>query len=283
MALNNTFSNATCLTPATMYPNMTEIEECQSRAESIYCYPPNGTRICVPTEDVPFYWPPKYYHSDAKICLEYDLNSYFAYFRYNWGNKTQEFTPAMYEAVASPIPGQLNEKMMRMYLLERRFNTSLDPYNLETYDGPKLILVKTAEFPSRTRSYGITATVTTQSSNHNSHSSSGISSQKAAGIALATIFGIIAVLVLLCCRCCLGRRNKNAGGVNGRAEDFARRVPDLQTQSENIPSRTQGTNFGEEMTTLDMNNEPQRPTRIRDADLESLPPYNIDKPPKYSP
>lgn len=47
---------ADCFTKASIQPNSTVlagIQACQAAANTSYCFPPNGTRICAPAEDIP--------------------------------------------------------------------------------------------------------------------------------------------------------------------------------------------------------------------------------------
>ncbi|KAH8707602.1 hypothetical protein GQ44DRAFT_471312 [Phaeosphaeriaceae sp. PMI808] len=119
------------------------ISACQATANTSFCWPPNGTRICVPSRSITFFWPKSYYSPDSKIELEYDQTSTStSYWRNNTGNQTQFFTEWIFERKARPILGNPNEKSMKMFMEERRVGSD----SLKVHDGPTLILVKTADF-----------------------------------------------------------------------------------------------------------------------------------------
>ncbi|KAF2854048.1 hypothetical protein T440DRAFT_465069 [Plenodomus tracheiphilus IPT5] len=142
-----------CLTHASIQPNSTilaQIEACQAAAITTYCFPPNGTRICTPAQDIPFFWPPTTYHSDAKVALSWDPSDPLVLLRNNTGNDTQDYTPYMFDYRATSLPNLAHERSMKMSILERRFNDVDEPFNLAVHEGPTVVLVQTAEWPSRT-------------------------------------------------------------------------------------------------------------------------------------
>lgn len=247
-----------CLTKASIQPNSTilaQIEACQAAANTTYCFPPNGTRICAPAEEIPFFWPTKSYHSDAKISLSWDSTDRFVIVRNNTGNDTQDYTPWMFDYRAIPLPNLPNQRAMKMSILERRFNDDLDPYNLASHAGPTVILVKTAEWPSRTSSYN-RPTATNRSSNDDDDDDDDDDDRKMKGIIAGTVVGVIAAIVLafFCCcrRYCAQRRGKRAkvdkeaqAGIIGQGKDVMAQRGGLRTivhlhRTENVASPVEG-------------------------------------------
>ncbi|KAH9873113.1 hypothetical protein J1614_005510 [Plenodomus biglobosus] len=173
------------------------------------------------------FWPTKSYHSDAKISLSWDPTDRFVIVRNNTGNDTQDYTPWMFDYRATPLPNLPNQRAMKMSILERRFNDDLDLYNLASHAGPTIILVKTAEWPSRTSSYN-RPTATNRSSNDDDDDNDD--DRKMKGIIAGTVVGIVAaiMLALFCCcrRCCCAQRGKRVkedkevqAGIIGQGKD----------------------------------------------------------------
>ncbi|KAF2267800.1 hypothetical protein CC78DRAFT_613895 [Lojkania enalia] len=293
------FSNATCQTTTSIVPNITQlsaIARCQAAANTTYCYPPNGTRICVPIEDVPFYWPKAYYHSDSRIAIEYDLSSWFIKLEKNdTSNGTQDFTPYMYTDKAISIPGRPYEKTMKIYLLERRFNDFLDPYNLEIHEGPELTLVKTAEFPSTTQSSSFASPTSTYRHDHD-EDSHGLARGNAVGIAIGVVAGtiLLGTLYYYCCirSSCASKnytRNQNANQREPEAQELPRR-PMASNREPRSPGAVPFGNTSNPTDTLRTNTDPSgstfqayRSPQHREDDTETLPPYPKDGPPPYAP
>ncbi|KAJ4362026.1 hypothetical protein N0V83_010967 [Neocucurbitaria cava] len=201
-----------CLTQITIQPNSTilaGIEACQAAANTTFCYPPNGTRICAPAEDTPFFWPTGYYNNDSRLNLDYEGRPGVLFLRKNTGNGTQDFTPYLYDYKATEIPGVQNEKTIEMYFEERRLNDELDPMNLKTYHGPTLILVKTAEWPTMTSaSSRATATAKSPYSSDDDDDDGKPKLHPGAivGIVLGSIVAAVAIFFLCCRNCCCGAK-----------------------------------------------------------------------------
>ncbi|KAF2824969.1 hypothetical protein CC86DRAFT_447004 [Ophiobolus disseminans] len=203
-----------CIAKTPTSLNLTAINICQSEATTPFCWPPNGTRICARANDIRFYWPPTYYHSDSRVAIEYDLTSSLTLFQPNTGNSTEYFTSYMFDRKALPIPDTRTEKSMKMYMRERRYGSDvLDKTNLAVHEGPTIILVKTADFTSSTRSL-TRATATSRPYSGSSRSSDyddkpHFSSGALAGVIIGSIIGFVAVMVC-CCRGCCGKKRRAA-------------------------------------------------------------------------
>lgn len=301
-----------CHTATTLIPNSTilaSIEACQAAANTTSCYPPNGTRICVPSDDItcivplsnptrldrlppPVYWPPGFYHSDSIISLEYDLDSSFTFFKNNTGNRTDYFTEFMYTSQAEPIPDVVGEKRMQMYYLERRTDDQFPLLNYETHYGPELVLVKTAEFTT-TASASATATATGRAGHDSDDDSddddpSRLSNRNIAIIAVCVTLGVLGALLFLCVRRCTGKgkRSKNEAEITQTLQAVDRELGRMQPREPGhifslgaIHDSTTGPG------TAISNRAEYRAAQRQNADEVApiLPPYTQDEPPKYTP
>ncbi|UPX12972.1 uncharacterized protein EKO05_0003502 [Ascochyta rabiei] len=63
---------ASCETSAGLHPDLALIRTCQEEAKTPQCWPPNGTRICIPATDVSFSWPPLYYNETSNVYINYN-------------------------------------------------------------------------------------------------------------------------------------------------------------------------------------------------------------------
>jgi hypothetical protein len=122
----------------------------------------------------------------------------------NTGNRSEYFSEYMFDSEARTIPGTRNEKSMKMYMRERVFNDDVDPWNLEVHEGPMVILVKTAEFTTTTRSVRATATRRPYSYGSDDDDDDGpqLSRGAIAGIVIGAIVGLIFIISCCCCGCC---------------------------------------------------------------------------------
>lgn len=124
----------------------------------------------------------------------------------NTGNTTQDYTPYMFDSVAKPISGEAYVKSIKMTFLERRMDDKDDPFNLQEYDGPTIVLVKTAEWPTRTSARVGPATPTSsrwgdgEDSDDEDDDDDGRPKLRAGSIAGIVIGAIVAaVLMFMCC------------------------------------------------------------------------------------
>ncbi|KAH7382354.1 hypothetical protein BKA66DRAFT_570639 [Pyrenochaeta sp. MPI-SDFR-AT-0127] len=214
-------SSTDCLSQTALQPNSTVlagIEACQTAANMPYCYPPNGTRICIPSKDIPFYWPSSYFSPDSKIAIEYETKLDKA--QNNSGYGTYDFSESIYaQAVlvqSSLFPGDQGEVAMKMYFIEQRNNDDISTRDPIVHDGPTLILVDTV---SAAPTIVVMTPTTTARNMHGSEEDSDDEDDDDAGgpklhpgaIAGAVIGSIIAavVLFLFCCRgCCYGAKRR---------------------------------------------------------------------------
>lgn len=216
------------------------------------------------------YWPPGYYHSDGAISLEYDLEASITNFYDNTGNQTQDFTPYMYTNKAVSIPGSRNEKSLRMYLLERRTDPSFPVLNYEVHDGPEVILVKTAEFPSTTSASARASATSRYNNNDNDDDDDddddGWKRKRTAVIVIPTVI-VSAFLIWFCFArsCCCKKGN---GQRNVAASESVEREENLE------PSMVHDRPIGVPATV---------PATASGNRVEVLPPYEEDAPPKYAP
>ena len=135
-----------CDTWLNSYSNLAAIEECQKEAKTPYCWPPNGTRICVPTYNITFYWPPKYYMENSFFDLSYRAkpNPYGGgsnRTHKNTGNATLGTLGIIEYIQAENIPGRDNENSLNMTIFEWQYQ--LDSIKEVRHQGPTLILVNT--------------------------------------------------------------------------------------------------------------------------------------------
>jgi hypothetical protein len=168
------------------------------------------------------------------------LDSSITFFGNNTGNRTDYYTPYMYETGLS-IPGVVGERRLPMYFLERRIdNPGLDTFNLEVHDGPEIVLVKTAEFTTTTWNPRTSATATATGSPSSGDFDDGkprLSSMAAAGI----VVGILVTVTIAVCFCCCACRRKKEREENGIPRTQENRV--WLAQVEHMRSRPSGPPF----------------------------------------
>ncbi|KAF1842919.1 uncharacterized protein K460DRAFT_356714 [Cucurbitaria berberidis CBS 394.84] len=199
-------NSTNCLTRTTIKPNSTTlagIAACQAAANTAFCYPPNGTRICVPEVEIPFYWPASYYPPGSGLAVSFDN---FSTFYGNTGNRTENFMLYVYNFIATNISGVQNEKTIQMSIRERHFDNKKDPFNLKKHDGPTLILVKTAEtLASRTSTSDISWATATRRPRYKTSNEPTLSPGGIVGILIGVVFGIVALIWCFRSFCCAAR------------------------------------------------------------------------------
>ncbi|KAH4292909.1 hypothetical protein HBH64_179200 [Parastagonospora nodorum] len=202
-----------CISTPPIPSLLANITACQLASNTSFCYPPNGTRICVSNtiNSFPFYFPRSFYGNDSKIYLGYTLSTSITPRLNNTGNTTLLVGESLYATFGLNIPGVRNEKTLAVVMRAKAPGVS----EAEVYAGPTVVLVKTAEFPSAT------ATSRPKSDDDDDEDAlTGLTGGEMAGIIVGVIVGIIALVTVCCCYgccgCCGGR--KRAGRVMGSEE-----------------------------------------------------------------
>jgi hypothetical protein len=202
-------------------------------------------------------------------------------FRSNYGNYTQDFTQYMYNSHARPIPGKEFEKVIQMYIIERRTEgpiASSDRYNSQTHTLQEITLVKTAEFT--TTSARATAT-RRPSADRDDDDGPSISGGKLAAIIVPILILIIAWAIFCCCKgCCYSKEKKRRLAAQRNLPMAEQQQMEEGSENGDASQRT-GPIVGDgpgQVPTLDP--AAQRP-RVEERD--ALPRYERDAPPKYTP
>ncbi|KAL1654058.1 hypothetical protein SLS61_003462 [Didymella pomorum] len=188
------------------------VEKCQQEATAPYCWPPNGSRICIPDNKVEFYWPPRYYNDSVTSRLSIEVN----------GNTINEAGSAgagrsgtyldlnflVSETLSLP-----NEYLANVTVTERRMaNDSWGSYLDYTWhhQGPVLILVSATTTSSPSQTSSIADQTSTQTPSATSPSSANgprvFTPAEIAGLGIGSFFALLlfAVLAYRCCgACCL--------------------------------------------------------------------------------
>ncbi|KAF3006729.1 hypothetical protein E8E13_009546 [Curvularia kusanoi] len=60
-----------CRTDLDSLSHMPIIEACQQDAKAPFCWPPNGSRICMPNGGIPFHWPSRYYQGESVVYINF--------------------------------------------------------------------------------------------------------------------------------------------------------------------------------------------------------------------
>lgn len=158
----------------------------------------------------------RYYNFSSSVALSYDPSSPLALLHANTGNGTQSLTPDVFDNIAMQIAGEQYEKELKVSILERHMDDTSDLHNLEIHDGPTLILVKTAEWPTATStSSGATATGSYVDDGSDSDDDEPKLRAIKGGVLAGIVLGVIAIVLLsVYCCCwkagCCGCRTKRA-------------------------------------------------------------------------
>ncbi|KAF2107437.1 hypothetical protein BDV96DRAFT_606535 [Lophiotrema nucula] len=272
------FLNDTCLNSATVHPNTSQvaaIQSCQAAANTTYCYPPNGTRICVPSYNIPFFWPPSYYPPDAVVALSYSPDS--IPLLDNTGNRTQSISLSIYYANAFRIPNLESERALKIYF-RTNYTQAPDPttdvLELESYDGPTLILVNTAYRSGRTASTTATATATGRVRSSGDVREDGLNRPEIGAVVVGVLGALIFIVVLLVC---YSKRAKKPS--KHEASQPMRQVDEVASS---VGSR-RGSTESPRAAQQSLSREPGG----REERAETLPPYRTvegrEEPPAYAP
>ncbi|KAL5115399.1 hypothetical protein ACEQ8H_006699 [Pleosporales sp. CAS-2024a] len=196
------YSAANCISN-TLSPNVqANITACQNAGVSSFCWPPNGTRICVPsstTRAVPFYFPKSYYGNDTLLSLTWNQAEYFDPSGTNTGSRNLYVYPQLYTSYALTIPNTDDERWLPIFMRAKKNGSAQG--DVHVYPGPTIILVKLGDFA--TSSAGPKSTATSAYSNHDDKDAlTGLTSGAMAGIIVAILVVIIALVTLCCCLGC---------------------------------------------------------------------------------
>ncbi|KAF1925547.1 uncharacterized protein M421DRAFT_94631 [Didymella exigua CBS 183.55] len=178
------------------------IKACQQEAQTPYCWPPNGSRICYLNHRVDLYWPPGYYKDNHTSHLSILANNVII----TRGNRAGSGKTTDLDLGYSTATGNANERSINITIIEhRRFNDSYLDY--VHYQGPILILVNGSPSPST-----MPATPTAWPNTSPAASSSGtpdkpaLKSGQIVSISVGGAIGLIVLAALLyswCAQCCL--------------------------------------------------------------------------------
>jgi hypothetical protein len=187
---------------------LSNISTCQSSPNTTsFCWPLNNTRICLPGDAlISLYWSPSFYDSSAKLALDYNLVYPTASFSNNTGNKTIYVGQYIYDNYAKKIDGKENERSLKLWMREKKDASA----KVDTFDGPTIILVKTAAFTTITA--GRPSGTRSAKSGHDHDDEDAKFKGVIAGIVMGVLVGI--TLLVTCCAwgcgcCCFGKRKGN--------------------------------------------------------------------------
>ena len=130
-------SNPACQVRLSTFSHISTIEACQQEAKTPYCWPPNGSRICVSDRIVPFYWPSNYYQDDSVIYINFGKRRAFGPYT-NDGNayKTLQLGDANH-LYGEDFPSN-SEESIDITIIEHRRHTN--GATQIVHAGPQLIL-----------------------------------------------------------------------------------------------------------------------------------------------
>lgn len=274
-----------CDTSFNSYAKLPAIEGCQEAGKAAYCWPPNGTRICLPNfDEIPFYWPAAFYNTRAYFYIDYNDQHSQGPNQPGGIDVVQMNTDLTgFEQYAKPIPGRSNEKSLSITI--REWYPYMDSMREAVHQGPTLILVAPE----------VTATATSTATAAAADGSPDFPPGKIAGISFGAFVGAVLLGMLAysccatCCMSCCGFQQKSETRRVRRLQ--ARRIqPDVEAIKASVAagkiwpghdarSQSVGT---DEISAVDAQRvEVQRPEIAR---LESKPPaYEAAPPPKYTP
>jgi hypothetical protein len=271
------------------------IAACQAEGTTPYCYPPNGTRVCVPAMEIPVFWPPGYYNSASGIATSWSSKVYDFTTQQNNGTgplTRQNISAQLYKYIADEIPGVANEKTLTMYFWEEVPDGSGGFENGKRHEGPTLTLVKPFDVwpTSSTVSSTTTRSASSSPTSHNLQNDEGPHHppKVIAGIVLGAIVGAILIGALcftFCCSCCC-QQKREEGRVRRqqlRNEQCARDVEKLAGAAVgpfrgNTASIAAG---GDDSSAVEAQRVEQRRQEIGRSDTTEPPIY--EPPPKYTP
>ncbi|KAF1996502.1 hypothetical protein P154DRAFT_537875 [Amniculicola lignicola CBS 123094] len=259
----------TCQTILSLQPNLSTVEDirlCQARAQTPFCYPPNNTRICVPVDNIPIFWPPTFYKSNSEIALQFQFTDQHSQLPNNAGNATLNITLSIWKDASWRGSYLANEKDIRVQLVERKHGSGFDH---TTYAGPDLIMMSTARVARPT----ITEVFPTPSTGAGKSGGGNVATKVGSAVGMcAFLVVVVGGTVLLCLR--------------DRKKKMRARMEREQQLMRDVRRATAQRNVERTVTEVPMvRMEPER-RPIEDArgqeDIDVLPPYPGDEPPKYT-
>jgi hypothetical protein len=255
---------------------LANITACQARGGTPYCWPPNGTRICVPGPDILFYWPPTWY-PDSDLNIGFTTNTGSFPTGNQIGNMTKSVSCYDYKYQGVTVPGEQNARSVDVYMQSRSTKTG----GLQNWRGPMLILIKTADFTSTLNNY----TTNSSSDDDDMDALTNLNSGQMAGIVIAILAAIIGLVALCCCCGCCGccAAKKRRARPNIDSEEQGRVIVHGTELMEQRPKLGNATVFTRPLVNEERvgegnvgHNEIRRLEKARKRDC-------IDPPPKYTP
>jgi hypothetical protein len=246
------------------FQSLITIKACQAAHNTSFCWPPNGTRVCIPQYSIPFYWPTDFYGSDNRVAVDTDTTSRYTLWVNNTGNRTQSFSQYTFESTAERIPDTFNEKSIKMYMRERLQDAKPGSASQTAYDGPTLTLVKTADFTTASA-----RATSTRRPSSNDNDDDRLVRGAVAGIVVGVIVAIVA-LCASCCYCC---------GCCGKGSRKARANVNKEEHARIMAQATELMQQGGARNQTGADTQLSAPTRAEEGRAETF----EEPPPKYTP
>jgi hypothetical protein len=184
-------SNPACQVHLNPFSHIPTIEACQQEAKTPYCWPPNGSRICVSDLTIPFYLPSNYYRDDSEIYISFGKRRAFGPY-INDGNayKTLQLDDVN-QLYGEDIPNK-SEESINVAIIEHRRH--INGTTQIVHVGPQLIL-------DHTTSSSFSASIAARRVNPDSIKTTDWPTSKILSVIFGPFFGF-AFLVWLCIKCC---------------------------------------------------------------------------------
>lgn len=179
----------------------------------------------------------------------------------------------MFTDEAQPMPNTTTEKLMPMYLLERRRDPEATTYDVKTHEGPTLTLVKTALFAGTTSTGTWPTSTFSWDRDYNVHKSSF-----KPGAIIGVVLGIAFVMIGLVCLARMNGKPRPMAAALARSteEGEGRQVEHRATGGPAARAET-GRGAQQQQSSAEGSGGVDR------DEEETLPPYTKEQPPKYTP
>lgn len=285
-----------CDTSFNPYSNLPAIEACQREAKTPYCWPPNGTQICVPANDVPFYWPPEFYRSrESGIDVTYGIGHDFSY--QNTGNLSLSFTRSTWYTFGKRIPGRIAERTLNISIREVqqwRDEEGLARADVVFHQGPIITLIDAQRTAVASARPSATGGYNYSSSFQPPNEEPDLAAGGIAGIVFGGIIGVVmlGMLCFACCKsCCVsgggkihkaeGKRIRWQQNQREQSEMDQGKLADVSVVSTMAAARS--SSFGtDEIRAVEEQRIVQGQGEVLRTDASEPPPYEA-VPPKYTP